>query len=292
MPFIEGEDVKATAKDAGNRAFFMILGNFLCSIAFNCFFIPHELLSGGVGGLGIMTQYLSGIPAGIAVFFINLPIFLVGLKFLDKNIIIASFFSGLVNSTWLTLTHSLGSQFFLDDIVVSCIFGGILNGIGMGIMIRNKVLQGGFDIIAAILKKRLNVNIGTGLMITNTVLISLSSLLFGVIPAMYTLISMYIGYTVVDKIQLGFNLKKNLIIISNKSENIAPLIMERLHRGITIVDGVGAYTGEEKHILYCVVTSSQIGKVKEIVQSLDPNAFVVISDAVEVKGHGFKGSEM
>lgn len=287
-----GEHVKENAKDAVSRSFYMILGNLFCALAFNCFFIPHGLLSGGVGGLGIMTQYLLNIPSGIAVFFINLPIFIVGLKFLDKRTILASFFSGFVLSTWLTLTQVLGKTYFIDDVVLSCIFGGILNGVGMGIMIRHKVLQGGFDIIAAILKKRINVNIGTGLLITNTVLISLSSLLFGVKPAMYTLISMYVGYTVVDKIQLGFNSKKSVIIISDKSDNIAPLIMEKLHRGITLIDGIGAYTKEEKHIIYCVVTSTQIGKVKDIVKKLDPNAFVVITDATEVRGEGFKVQEM
>lgn len=288
----KGSKVKENALDAANRTIFMVIGNLLCAIAFNSLFIPHSLLSGGVGGLGIMTQYLTNIPSGIAVFFINLPIFLVGLKFLDKKIIIASFFSGFVFSTWLTLTHNLGIRYYIDDVVLSSIFGGILNGIGMGIMIRNKVLQGGFDIIAAILKKKFNVNIGTGLMITNTVLISLSSLLFGVKPAMYTLMAMYVGYTVVDKIQIGFNLKKSVVIISNKSDVIVASIIEKVHRGVTLIDGQGAYTGEEKHIIYSVVTSSQVGKLKDLVKSIDPNAFLVISDAVEVKGTGFKVSEL
>lgn len=270
------------------KLLFILIGNFLCSIAFNVFFIPNRLLSGGVGGIGILIQYLTGLPAGISVFLINIPIFFIGTKVIDKEFATFSFISMLVLSTLLTITRKLGSYFIIDDILLAAIFGGVINGVGMGLMFRNRVSQGGFDIIAAVLRRKYNINIGTALMTVNTVVISLSSLLFGYKPAMYTLISMYIGYEVLDKVQTGFNVKKNVFIVSDKSKELSETIIYKLNRGVTLLEGIGAYTNEDKKVIYCTVTSREIPKLEEIVDKIDPNAFLTINEVVEVKGRGFK----
>lgn len=274
------------------KLLFIVLGNLLCAIAFNVFFIPSKLLSGGVGGLGIMTQYLTGIPSGIAIFCINLPIFVLGLRMLDKEFITYAFISTFIFSFYLTITNGIGEIFPLDDVLLGAIFGGVFNGVGMGLMFRNRVCQGGFDIIAAILKKKLNVNIGTGLMTVNTVVVSFSSLLFGYKSAMYTLIAMYIAYKILDKVQTGFNVKKNIVIVSNKAQELADEIIQKLHRGVTFLEGAGGYTKENKKVIYCIVTSTETAKLKEIVDSIDPKAFMTINDVVEVKGRGFRNVGM
>lgn len=271
-----------------SKILFIILGNLLCSLAFNAFFIPSKLLSGGVGGLAIMTQYLTDIPSGIVVFIINLPIFIIGAKMVDKEFAIYGFISMFVLSFMLTITNGIDKYFLLDDILLGSIFGGILNGIGMGLMFRQRTCQGGFDIIAAILKKKYNLNIGTGLMMVNTVIISFSSLLFGYKSAMYTLISMYIGYQVLDKVQTGFNIKKNIVIVSDKSEEIGIEIINKLQRGITFLEGMGGYKKENKKVIYCIVTSNEVVRLKNIVDEIDPTAFIIINDVVEVKGSSFK----
>lgn len=271
-----------------NKILSIILGNLLCSLAFNAFFIPSKLLSGGVGGLAIMTQYLTDIPSGIVVFIINLPIFIIGAKMVDKEFAIYGFISMFVLSIMLTITNGIDKYFLLDDILLGSIFGGILNGIGMGLMFRQRTCQGGFDIIAAILKKKYNLNIGTGLMMVNTVIISFSSLLFGYKSAMYTLISMYIGYQVLDKVQTGFNIKKNVVIVSDKSEEIGIEIINKLQRGITFLEGMGGYKKENKKVIYCIVTSNEVVRLKNIVDEIDPTAFIIINDVVEVKGSSFK----
>lgn len=270
------------------KILFIILGNLFCSLAFNVFFIPSKLLSGGVGGLGIMTQYITGIPSGIAVFIINLPIFVIGAKMMDKEFAIYGFISMFILSFMLTITNGIDKYFLLDDILLGSIFGGILNGLGMGLMFRQRTCQGGFDIIAAILKKKYNLNIGTGLMMVNTVIISLSSLIFGYKSAMYTLISMYIGYQVLDKVQTGFNLKKNVVIVSEKSEEIGTEIIDKLNRGITFLEGMGGYKKENKKVIYCIVTSNEVVRLKNIVDEIDSTAFIIINDVVEVKGSSFK----
>lgn len=279
-------------KDVARKLIFIVIGNFLCSIAFNVFFIPNKLLSGGVGGLGILTQYLTGIPSGVAVFVLNVPIFILGVKLIDREFALYGFISAFVLSALLTLTNGIDRYFMIDDILLAAIFGAIFNGVGMGLMFRNRTCQGGFDIIAAILREKYNMNIGTALMGFNTVVISLSSLLFGYKPAMYTLISMYIGYGILDKVQTGFNVKKQVVIVSNQSEEIARAIINRMHRGVTFLDGIGAYTQEDKKVIYCIVTSREMAKLKGLIDEIDPEAFFTATSVVEVRGRGFKSVGM
>lgn len=289
---MSGEEIKSKIISNKNefikKLFFIFLGNLLCSIAFNGFFIPSKLLSGGVGGMAILAQYLTDISSGIFVFLINIPIFIVGAKKLDKEFIFYAFISMFVLSFLLTTTADIHEYFLVDDILLAAIFGGILNGIGMGLMFRNRTCQGGLDIIAAILKRKYNLNIGTGLMMVNTIIISLSSILLGYQSAMYTIISMYIAYQVLDKVQIGFNVKKNVVIVSDKHEELAIAIIDKLSRGVTFLKGMGAFTRENKNVLYCIVTSKQVAKIKDIVDEIDPGAFLIVNDVVEVKGRGFK----
>ncbi len=274
------------------KLFFIVLGNLFCALAFNLFFIPSKLLSGGVGGLGIMIQYLTGIPSGIPVFIINLPIFIIGSRMVDKEFVTYAFISTFVFSFLLTITNGIGKFFVIDDVLLGAIFGAVFNGVGMGLMFRNRTCQGGLDIIAAILKKKYNINIGTGLMAVNTVIISLSSILFGYKSAMYTLIALFVGYKILDKVQTGFNVKKNILIVSDKSEELAEAIIQRIHRGVTFLEGIGGYTKENKKVIYCIVTSSETVKLKNIVEEIDPKAFLTINDVVEVRGSSFQNVGM
>lgn len=286
------ENIKASIKNdkykIGKKLLAVFLGNLLCAIAFNAFFIPSNLLSGGVGGMAILIQYLTDISSGISIFVINIPLFILGFKKIDRNFLFYAFISMITLSLLLTFTRNIGNYFIVEDILLGAVFGGILNGIGMGLMFRNRTCQGGLDIVAIILKNKYNINIGTGLMAVNTVIISLSSLLLGYKSAMYTLIAMYIGYQVLDKVQVGFNVRKNVIIISDKEEEIGHAIIKDLNRGVTYLDGMGAFTQEKKRVLYVIVMSKEIAKLKSLVDEIDPGAFLTINDVVEVKGKGFK----
>ena len=286
------ESILGDRKEILRKLFYITVGNFLCSIAINLFFVTNGLVSGGVGGLGIMIQYLTNIPTGISVFILNLPIFLAGYKMLDKKFLVYAFISTFIFSSILTATKGIGSYLVVDDIFLASVFGAIFNGLGMGLMFKNGTCQGGFDVIAAILKKKYNINIGTGLMAFNTIIISFSSLLFGYKPAMYTLVALYIAYQILDKVQTGFNVQKNIIIVSDKSDELASAIMKELHRGVTFLNGKGGYTQDDKKIIYCILSSREIAKLKEILEDTDPSAFFTINDVVEVKGSGFKSLEI
>lgn len=277
-----------TAKDISRKIFFILIGNLLCSIAFNVFFIPNGLLSGGVGGVGIMVQYLFDVPSGVTIFLINLPMFIIGARLVDREFAIYAFISMVVFSTLLTLTSHLGRYLVVDDILLASIFGGIFNGVGMGLMFRNRTCQSGLDIVATILKRKRNLNISTALMGFNTIIISLSAFLFNYKSAMYTLIALYIAYQILDKVQTGFNTKKNIVIISDKSEAIADAIITDVNRSVTFLDGRGGYTKEDKKVLYCIIKSNEVVKLKDIVESIDPAAFLTINEVVEVRGSGFE----
>ncbi|MGO1368955.1 MAG: YitT family protein [Senegalia sp. (in: firmicutes)] len=288
---------KSSSKDDSNdlphllRLGSIVVGGFLCAIAINGFFIPNSLLSGGASGIALMIHYLTDLPTGLLVFLLNIPIFIIGFKTVDRDFLLYSFISMFSMSLLLNLTQDIGANIQINDLLLETIFGGILNGIGMGIMFRNKASQGGLDIIAAILKKRLNIEIGQALMGVNILVIGLSSFLFGLKLAMYTLIGLYIGYKILDKVQTGIDTNHTVMLISKKPEIVAREIFEELGRGATFLNAEGAYTNDDKKVVYCTVTSTQIGKLKEIVTNIDENAFINISESKEVKGKGFRNIE-
>lgn len=266
----------------------IVLGTLLCAIAMNAFFIPNNLLSGGVGGIAITIHYLTQIPTGLLIFILNIPIFFVGVKVIDKEFTFYSFIAMFSLSLFTELTTGIGEYIVLDDMVLTAIFGAVFNGAGMGILFRSRASQGGLDIIAAIVKKKYSINIGTGLMAFNTFIVLVASTIFGIIPAMYTLVALYISYQIVDKMQEGLDQKKNVMIVSDNAERIAEIIMSRLSRGVTFLQAEGGYSKADKKVIYCILTTTQIAKLKDIIDEYDPNAFMSIQSTQEVKGSDFK----
>lgn len=270
----------------------VFIGELFCAMAITFFFIPHRLLSGGVGGIAIMIQYLTNYSSGIFILLMNIPLFILGFRKLSKPFMIFTFVSTNFLSFFLMILKYLNFGFKVEDILLSAVFGGVLNGVGMGILFRHATSQGGLDILAMIARKEWNMNIGSALMAMNCVIVAVASVLFGVERGMYTLIAMYIAYQCVDKVISGFDVKKQIIIISNKSKEIADIIMVDPHRGVTLLQGKGAYTQEAKEVIYCVANNHQVVRIKQIVDEVDPKAFMSISDMVEVSGKGFIKKEV
>lgn len=273
-----------------NKMIFLILGNIISAIGINGFLTPNKLLTGGVGGIGIIVQYLTSIPSGIIVFFVNLPMFIIGLFYLDKKVVGGSFISGCAFSLFLTLTANIGGVFNINDPMLGALTGGVIYGIGMGIMTRNKVLQGGFEVIAAVIKKKTNINIGSGLIIMNVLVLAVSGILFGLKPALYTVISVVITGVVLDKVQKGFNTEKIVIITSNKYKEISNLISKKINRKVVLLEGTE--NDVSKKIMYSIVLSNEIANVKEIIKSVDRDAFLVVSDTLDVSGEGFRKKDI
>ncbi len=268
--------------------FMVILGSAISAVSFNLFIIPYKLLSGGISGISLILNYLFNINTGLMIFAFNIPIFVIGYKFVDKEFVFLSLVGMVAFSVWIEVFSFLQDYALVQDVMLSCIYAGVLNGIGLGIVLRNRASQGGIDIISVIMKKYFSMNIGSTSMIINTCIVVVASFITSLNLAMYTLISMFVCSTVVDKVQQGFDRRKSVMIITDKEDQVAKEIINKLVRGVTYLDGEGAYTGDKKRVVYCIVSLNQLAKLKQIVREVDADAFVTVSDTAEVMGNGFK----
>lgn len=267
----------------------LLLGSFLVAISINAFIIPHKFLSGGVAGVAIIVEYIANIPSGYLILLLNIPIFLIGMKEVDRDFTIFSFLGMIAMSGFLICTKPLGNMLMVNDKLLSSIYSGVIGGIGIGIIFRNRASMGGTDIIAVVLKKKFGVNISTLSFIMNAIVVLIGVFINTIEIALYTLISMYITSIVMERVIDGLDRKKLLFIVTEKEEEVSNAIMEKISRGVTYLYGEGAYTGDRKKILYCIVTLNQTMRTKKIIEDIDPGAFISILDAAEVHGKGFKG---
>ena len=266
----------------------IMIGITIMSIGVNGFLRQAHLLSGGVAGVSTAINYLSNINVGLITFIINIPIFILGFIFLDKDFLITSLVNMILFSVIIGITQEVGSMIPIDDILLQSVYGGILCGIGNGLVFRTKSSLGGTDIIGAILKNKLNIEIKNTAFGINLAIVSISSLLFGLNLALYTLIAMFINAQVMGYIKDALNDEKAVMVFSKNSQAIASEIMNTLVRGVTFLEAEGGYTNEKKKIIYCVVLSREIPKIKEIALKYDERAFISVNDINEVKGKGFK----
>jgi uncharacterized membrane-anchored protein YitT (DUF2179 family) len=232
-------------------------------------------------------SYLFNTNTGLMIFIFNIPIFILGYKFVDKEFVFLSLIGMTAFSTWIEVFSFLREINLVQDVMLSCIYAGVLNGIGLGIVLKNRASQGGIDIIGVIMKKYFSMNIGSTSMMINTCIVIVASFITNLNIAMYTLISMYISSTVLDKVQEGFDQRKSVMIITAKEKQVAEEIFKKLVRGVTYLEGEGAYTGDKKKVIYCIVSLHQLAKLKQMVREIDENAFITVSDTAEVMGHGF-----
>lgn len=272
--------------DIAKRLLVIATGSSLIAISFNAFVIPYGLLSGGISGLALLGNYIFSIPVYLGIFLLNIPIFLWGLKELDRKLMAFSAVGTIVLIAVLPLSKPYIPVPKLD-LFLACIFSGIGSGLGLGIVFRNGASTGGSDIVSMIVKKKKNISIGTTMFCFNAAVLAPSLYFFDLRIAMYTAISMWVGGRVADTVIEGFNRHKSVMIISDRSPEIAERIMRELKRGVTYLEGQGAFSGNAKLVINCVVSHYEIAKLNEIVQSTDKKAFIFVTETVEVTGKGF-----
>lgn len=270
-----------------------LLSVIICTliVSFSIVYIikPNLLISGGLTGLSILTSNVTGISLPLLIFILNIPTSVLSFFFLDRDFTFFSTLSILLLSVFASFYQKILPGFYLTkEPILACIFGGLLNGIGMGIAFRNGTSTGGLDIVAAILKKKFNITIGSVLMGINFIIVSSLGYFFSIDKVLFTLILMFINYNVVDKIQLGVGKQKQVLAISEKNEEIAREIYKEVHRGATYIKGITSYKKKDVYILYVVCSSKQLVKIRQIIKEIDPDAFVAVSDTSEILGNGFK----
>lgn len=262
------------------------LGCLIASCSINLFLVPSHLLTGGATGIAIIVYYLAQLPIGLQTFAYNLPLLAAAWKTLGRGYTFDVIIGTAIFSFCLDFTRFLNAYAPVNDIMLAAIFGGVFNGIGYGLVFRMNGSTGGFDIIGAIVKKYYSLNMGGVIFGFNCVIMLVAGVLFGVAPAMFTLICMYMNAMVTDKVIAGFNSRKAVLIVSNRSEHIAEAIME-VGRGVTFLHGQGAFTRRERNVVFVVVTLTQVAKIKMIANAIDSDAFMIIMSANEVMGRGF-----
>lgn len=263
------------------------VGGILCAMSINIFLVPHHFLSGGVSGLAIISYFLFGLPIGLQIFVLNLPILYAAYRFIGKEYTVITVCGTVLFSLAVDATRFMAELNVLDDPMLAAIAGGLMSGIGSGLVFRVGGNLGGLDVVAAIIKKYYSFNIGFIGFSVNCVIMLLAATIFGLKLALLTLLSMFVSASIIDKVIEGFNRRKTIIIISNRGEKIAEAIISEVGRGVTFLHGEGAFTRQNKEVIFVVVNLTQIAKIKMLVHDVDPQAFMIVQDAYEVMGRGF-----
>lgn len=287
-------ELKMSKETFFRKLFAILIGDFLCAFALVIFLRPNEMISGGVTGVSILLEPFVPISIGVLILLLNLPLMIFGLIFLDKKFMLFTSMSIFVLSFYVGFLDSILPNDFAatHNILLACVFGGAINGAGMGVTFRNGCSTGGFDIIGAIIKKKYNFSVGNVLMVINFIIIMISSLVFSFDKALFTLIALFIAYQVMDMIHLGVGKQKQVFIISSKNEEIVSAIYDTMQRGITYLNGEGAYAHKDFKIIYIICSSAELVKVKSVVQKIDRQAFMAVSDTSEILGSGFRNIEI
>lgn len=268
------------------------LGALISGVGINTFLIPHQLFSGGVSGVAMILYFLFNWPIGLQIIILNIPLFYAAYRLLDRDYVLCGIFGMVIFSVVTDATRFMADLHFVDDTLLAAIYGGVISGIGAGMIFRVGGSAGGTDTIATIIKKYYSLNVGLVGFSINVFLMIVAAALFGVKPAMYTLLSFFVSSQVTDAVIEGLNRKKTIMIISDKNEEIADAILDEVGRGATFLEGTGAYSGQGKKVLFVVVTLTQISKIKFIAEKTDPHAFMIVQDAAEVLGRGFSSKKL
>ena len=263
----------------------VILGSFIFSAGVNAFVISGNLGEGGVTGIAIVLYYAFHISPALTNFVANAILIIIGYKFLSKKSTILTIIATVLISIFLSLTESWHVE--TGNVIINAVFGGTSVGLGIGIIVLAGGTTAGTTILARIANKYLDVSTAYALLFFDLIVVAISLTVLPLSKALVTVISLYIGTKVMDYVIEGLNTKKAMTIISSKPEEVAKAIDEQVGRGLTILNGHGYYSREEKDVLYVVVAKTQVTRAKRIIKKIDKNAFLVIHDVRDVYGNGF-----
>ena len=293
---------RAIAKEIIVSYGLIVIGAFIMAAGFVLFINPYKIVPGGVYGIGIVVHYITkglipfwpeGIPIGLVGLSLDIPLILLGMHLLGTKFgtktILGSF---LMSSFMMVLTYFIGEHDPLglqEDILLSCIFGGLTVGLGLGLIFRSRATSGGSDIIAMILSKYSKLPVGQLLILVDStiVLIGLATFKDWRIP-LYSWIVIYITGEVIDLVVEGVNFEKSVFIISDHPEAIRQKIIYDLRRGGTFIEGEGMYNGKPRRIIHTVMSRREVSLLLDHVRRIDPDAFITVTDASEILGEGFK----
>lgn len=272
------------------RVLLITLGAALMGVGLEIFLVPNNVIDGGITGISIMLSYITGWKLGIFIFILNIPFFFIGYKQIGKTFALSTLYGIIVLSITTTLLHPVPA--FTQDILLATVFGGIILGIGVGIVIRYGGSLDGTEILAILFNKKLPFSVGEIIMFFNLFILGSAGFVFTWDRAMYSLLAYYVAFKTIDITITGLDESKSVWIISDNARVIGDAIMDRLGRGVTYMNGEGAYSGDDKKVIFCVINRLEEAKLKEIVTDYDDHAFLAVADIAEVRGGRFKKQDI
>lgn len=272
------------------RTIMVILGAIIMAVALELFLVPNHIMDGGIVGVSIITSHLVGLPLGIFIFILNLPFIFLGYKQIGKTFAVSTGLGITVLSIATILLHSI--EPFTTDTLLATVFGGIVLGIGVGIVIRYGGSLDGTEILAILFNRKSPFSVGEIIMFINLIIFTVAGFVFTWEQAMYSILAYYIAYKAIDIVIQGMEESKSVYIISDEIDEIGQAIMDRLGRGVTFLHGEGAYTGNDKKVIFTVITRLEESKLKIIVSEIDDSAFLAIGNIAEVSGGRFKKKDI
>lgn len=264
----------------------LIAGAFIMALSVNVFLVPLKLAEGGVVGIGIILYHLFGVPLWVTSVLLNIPIMALGVKVKGWRLLQRSIVGVIAFTVFLGLTAGLPPV--THEVVLAIVYGGLTMGIGLGLVFRSGGTTGGSDVLALVLQHKLGFPVGSMMLAVDAAVLLMAGIVFSPEAAMWAAITLFISSKVIDIIQVGFYTARGMTIITTRPDPIARRIMDEVDRGVTILNGVGAYTGEPRSILYTVAQRGEMERIKHIVYAEDPRAFVVVGEVHEVLGEGFR----
>jgi len=260
----------------------LIVGALVTAAGLELFLIPNNVIDGGVVGLSIMSQSITGMSLGTFLVIYNIPFIYMGYRHIGKNFALSTVFAIVMLSVWTAVLHAVSPV--TNDPFLAAIFGGVVTGLGVGIVMRTGGSFDGTEIVAIILDARTQFSVGEVVMFINLFILSSAGLLYGWDKAMYSLFAYFVISKMIDVVLKGLDESYAVMIVTNEHEEMTAALNERLGRGVTLLHGTGGYTGEAKEVLYCVVTRLELDKLKEIVLDKDERAFVTINAVHDIVG--------
>jgi uncharacterized membrane-anchored protein YitT (DUF2179 family) len=276
--------------DAGRDFLLITAGALLQALALRLFLVPAHLVNGGIGGLAQIINYYTGWPLGLMIFIGNLPLFVVGWRYLGgPNFALRTVYAVFAISFFTDfLVRFLPAQGLTHDLVLNALYGGVISGVGYGLVYRGRGTSGGTDILARILNHWRGISLSQSYLITDALIMFLAGLAFSWENALYALVMLYISGIVAEATTEGSNVLRTALIVTSNPQAVTEYILHEMERGVTLISARGGYTGAERTVLYCVVSRAEVAQIKAVVRKADPAAFMVIGQAHEALGEGFQ----
>ena len=263
------------------KLIFLSIGAFVAAFALECFLVPNNIIDGGIVGISMIISYITKFNLGLLIFIINIPFICLAFTKLGKKFVLQTFYA----LAMLAVALNLFAGFHItEDLLLATVFGGIILGTGVGIVLKNEGSLDGTEILSLVLSKKFGLSVGEIIMAFNIFIYMGAGLVFGWNKAMYSILTYFIAFRVIDVVSEGLNSSKSIRIISDKAYEIGQELIESLDIGVTYLNGIGGFSGAEKTIIYCVASRLEMSKIKETVKNIDPTAFMSVVDVHETYG--------